>query len=126
MESGNRGIRRASISERRVGQRESGFFLKRGATSATLRVGLTRIDALDRRLAVEVDEATAVNAEIGFVLVCLRLQLLAAATELCLAINTDPYAVDLARVTDLVTSYKMAISDAVDATAKAKARAKVA
>ena len=82
--------------------------------------------ALDRRLAVEVDEATAVNAEIGFVLVCLRLQLLAAATELCLAINTDPYAVDLARVTDLVTSYKMAISDAVDATAKAKARAKVA
>lgn len=108
------------------GNRESGFFLKRGSTSATLRVGLTRIDALDRRLAAEVDEATKVNKEIGLVLVCLRLQLLAAASELCLEINTDPYAVDLARVTDLVTSYKMAISDAVDATAKAKARAKVA
>ena len=58
------------------GNRESGFFLKRGSSNAALRVGLTRIDALDRRLAHEVEAATAVDAEIGFVLVCLRLQLL--------------------------------------------------
>lgn len=105
------------------GKRESGFFLKRGSSNATLRVSLTRIDALDRRLAHEVEAATAIDQEIGFVLVCLRLQLLSSATELCLAINSDPYAVDLAQVTDLITSYKMAISDAADAIEKAKARA---
>lgn len=114
------------MDKRSGGNRESGFFAKRGTSGATLRVGLTRIDALDRRLAIEVEEATAIDEEVGLVLMCLRLQLLSSASELCLAINVDPYGVDLSKVTDLITSYKMAISDAADAIARAKQRAKVA
>ncbi len=105
------------------GNRESGFFLKRGTSAASLRIAMTRLDALDRRLAHEVEEATAIDKEVGLVLMCLRLQLLSSATELGFKVVTEPFGVDVSKATDLIMSYRMAITDAIEAVAGAKKRA---
>ena len=102
-------------------KRESGFFVKKSST-ASVHVAFTRLDALDGQLAGLADTATALDKEVGLVLTCLRLRLLSSACETSLAFTKDPDRLHVTEVTELITSYEMAVADATAAVRRLRLR----